>query len=75
MSIAEALKKKLETTKKDIESLAVELKADDELQSNRLSLCMSCEHLFKPTSSCKKCGCFVKAKTWIKNAKCPLDKW
>jgi hypothetical protein len=75
MKITETLKKKFENTKKSIESLAVELKVDDETRHTRLSLCMSCEHLFEPTNSCKKCGCFVGAKTWIKDAKCPLGKW
>ena len=27
------------------------------------------------TQQCKKCGCFMKIKTKLKNATCPLQKW
>lgn len=50
-------------------------RAPEEIRNQRLSICESCEHLFKPTSSCKKCGCFMKLKTWIGPAKCPIGKW
>lgn len=70
------LKEKLIKSKQVLEdTLDENFKADPVVRENRLSLCMSCEHLFKPTDSCKKCGCFVKAKTWIKDSKCPLNKW
>lgn len=49
--------------------------ADDELAKNRLDICKSCEYLFPPTGNCKKCGCFVAAKTRIKQQKCPMNKW
>ena len=42
---------------------------------SRMDECLKCEHLFKPTKSCKKCGCFMKVKTLYKNAKCPIGKW
>ena len=41
----------------------------------RLDICKSCEHFLKLTASCKECGCFMKAKTWLSSAKCPVDKW
>lgn len=50
-------------------------RAPEEIRNQRLSICDSCEHLFKPTSSCKKCGCFMKLKTWIGPARCPIGKW
>jgi len=41
----------------------------------RIDLCKSCEHYFRPTGSCKKCGCFMKIKASIGIMKCPIDKW
>jgi hypothetical protein len=41
----------------------------------RLDICMSCEHFISLTSQCKKCGCFMKAKTRLPNAECPVGKW
>ena len=72
VSILEKLKQKIETSKQVLED---SIKVTDITRDERLNLCMSCEHLFKPTNTCKKCGCFVKAKTWLKDAKCPLNKW
>lgn len=41
----------------------------------RLGVCKGCERLFKPTRTCRECGCFMAAKTWLKDASCPLGKW
>lgn len=41
----------------------------------RLSTCEKCEFLFKPTFSCKKCGCFMKIKAKIDSMNCPIGKW
>lgn len=46
-----------------------------ELYETRLNFCSSCEHLYKPTFSCKKCGCFMKAKAKLPDNKCPVGKW
>lgn len=51
------------------------VKIDADSRKVRLDICLSCEHLFEPTKNCKKCGCFVHAKTWLKNSKCPIKKW
>jgi hypothetical protein len=48
---------------------------DDNLYTERMNICRSCEHLVKLTTQCKKCGCFMQAKTKLKNAACPLGKW
>lgn len=47
----------------------------NETQEQRMSICNSCEFLFTVTMQCKKCGCFVNAKTKLANAKCPINKW
>jgi len=74
MHIITSLKDKLIKAKQVLEDDS-NFKASTSVREERLSLCLSCEHLFNPTDSCKKCGCFVRAKTWLKDAKCPLNKW
>ena len=44
-------------------------------RNSRLNVCKGCERLFKPTGTCKECGCFMGLKTWIDRATCPLGKW
>lgn len=47
-------------------------------RDRRYAICKGCEHLFKPTASCKECGCFMALKTWLKDATCALHddpKW
>lgn len=48
---------------------------NSEIRGGRLDICLGCERLFKPTRTCKECGCFMSLKTWLKEAHCPLDKW
>lgn len=50
-------------------------KVPPEIREYRMNTCLDCEHLYKPTSSCKKCGCFMTVKTWMPGQKCPIDKW
>ena len=47
----------------------------DGLSTTRLDICKSCPELIKPTTQCKKCGCFMTLKTKLQNATCPLGKW
>lgn len=49
--------------------------APRELTEIRLKVCSDCPRLFKPTYTCKECGCFMKIKTKILGASCPLGKW
>lgn len=48
---------------------------EEETAKSRLNICNGCEHLIKLTKTCKKCGCFMTAKTKLKNATCPVGKW
>jgi hypothetical protein len=41
----------------------------------RMKICNGCDHLIKLTTQCKKCGCFMTAKTKLANATCPIGKW
>jgi hypothetical protein len=47
----------------------------DEDAKKRFSICKACPELIKLTSQCKKCGCFMKAKTQFEKATCPIGKW
>ena len=42
--------------------------------THRFSICLECPQLTK-AKTCKECGCFMVAKTKLKDAKCPLGKW
>jgi hypothetical protein len=43
------------------------------LQTKRARICQACE--FQRQGVCVKCGCFLKAKTWLKAEACPVGKW
>ena len=43
--------------------------------SNDLKICKGCDFFRQTTQTCKKCGCFMKAKSMLLNAKCPIGKW
>jgi hypothetical protein len=49
--------------------------ATDEVAETRYSICQQCPELIKLTKQCKKCGCFMAAKTKLEKASCPLGKW
>jgi hypothetical protein len=42
---------------------------------DRMKMCLQCEHFFKPTRQCKKCGCFMPIKVRLKGSSCPVGKW
>ena len=46
-----------------------------EIYDLRMEECKSCENFIKTTSQCKKCGCFMKIKSAMGHAFCPIDKW
>lgn len=46
-----------------------------EVQKQRFDICQNCEYFYKVTTTCKKCGCFMKLKTWMPAQKCPINKW
>lgn len=49
--------------------------ASNEVAEQRYSICKGCPELIKSTKQCKKCGCFMAAKTKLQGATCPLGKW
>lgn len=50
-------------------------RSDEELIAARLAICNECPFLNKRLQKCSKCGCFMKLKTTLAKAHCPLDKW
>lgn len=48
---------------------------DKSISDNRLNICKACPELIKLTTTCKKCGCFMVAKTKLQGAACPIGKW
>lgn len=48
---------------------------EETVSNSRYDICLSCPELIKLTKQCKKCGCFMAAKTKLEKAVCPLGKW
>lgn len=48
---------------------------EDDVSAQRFSICEQCPFFISLTSQCKKCGCFMKAKTKLAKAECPEHKW
>lgn len=72
------LAEKLKTTKEQFTakvSQAVENIIPAAIREERWQICQSCPHLYKPSSTCKKCGCFMTAKTYLPGVSCPIGKW
>lgn len=55
--------------------LITEERAAEEEFERRMSICRSCEFLKRPAEQCAKCSCFMKLKTKIERAHCPIHKW
>jgi hypothetical protein len=43
--------------------------------AKRMSICEECPSYLKITGQCKQCGCFMKLKTKLQDARCPDRKW
>lgn len=50
-------------------------RSDQELIEARLAICNQCQYLNKTLMKCNKCGCFMKLKSTLKQASCPLGRW
>lgn len=73
------LKEKIKSIRQAAEKLANNTipyeKVSPEIQQERWNICQSCEWLYKPTNSCRQCGCFMAIKTWMATQRCPIKKW
>tara|TARA_R100000781_G_C4032550_1_gene111105 strand:+ start:181 stop:582 length:402 start_codon:yes stop_codon:yes gene_type:complete len=45
------------------------------IKKARMEVCRDCEFYFKPTGTCKKCGCFMRIKASISVMECPIGRW
>ena len=75
MSVVDTIKDRMNKLKNAAGDRLSNIKTEESVRNARMDLCTSCEFLFKPTGNCTKCGCFVKGKTWIADARCPIGKW
>jgi hypothetical protein len=77
MNFIDSMKARLEEVEQVMTDKAIEsgLMVDAETSGKRLTICQACPRLFQPTGTCLECGCFVKAKTKLGSARCPLGKW
>ncbi len=59
---------------------------DENTQKRRFSICVQCPHsrenfelagitLKEDALQCTKCKCYMKMKTKLKLAKCPINEW
>ncbi len=50
-------------------------RSPEEVVKSRMDICNGCEFYRARTNQCKKCGCFMKLKSKLEHAKCPIGKW
>ena len=50
-------------------------RSPEELAEYRFGICNNCEWFRHSSKTCRKCGCFMKLKTHLAEAKCPIGKW
>lgn len=47
----------------------------NKIYQDRISICKDCVFYFKPTGTCKDCGCFMKIKARLAPMECSQKKW
>ena len=47
----------------------------NDVYEDRIAICKSCIFYFKPTGTCKDCGCFMKIKARLAPMGCSQKKW
>ena len=47
----------------------------NKVYEDRITICKSCIYYFKPTGTCKDCGCFMKTKARLAPMGCSQKKW
>jgi len=50
-------------------------RVERDIKDIRMDICKTCDWFRPKTQTCKKCGCFMAAKSMLLNAKCPIGKW
>lgn len=59
--------------KEYIDNIDEELKADNTLYEERLSICKECDLLL--SGMCRSCGCYVELRAAMKKNYCPKHMW
>lgn len=75
MSFIDKLKTRVEHVKTGIAEGLAEFTVPEEEQKARMVICIACPSLIQLTKTCKECGCFMTAKSRLKDVECPLKKW
>lgn len=75
MSFIHKIKERTVQVKDALVDAVAQRRVDESIREQRLEICTNCEFLFQATQQCKKCGCFVQAKTWLPSQRCPVNKW
>ena len=52
-----------------------EPRSQEEEFNRRMSICRECPFFVVRTEQCRKCKCFMKLKTKLQKASCPVGKW
>jgi len=47
----------------------------NDVYEDRIAICKECIYYFKPTGTCKDCGCFMKIKARLAPMSCSQKKW
>lgn len=47
----------------------------EDVHQKRYDICKGCPDFISLTSQCKRCGCFMKHKSKLSAASCPIGKW
>lgn len=74
----EKLKQRMGQTRDAVQEIAANALSDkvsEEVYIYRYGICSDCDKLYKPTDTCKLCGCFMKVKCWMPHQSCPIGKW
>lgn len=50
-------------------------RSSKDVVEERLAICNECPALNKRLMKCTKCGCFMKLKSTLQQATCPIGKW
>lgn len=56
-----------------INNLEEEIRTDEPLYQERLSVCRDCDLL--ADGMCRACGCYVELRAAMKKNGCPYEKW
>jgi hypothetical protein len=48
---------------------------DETTSAERYNICKGCPEFINLSKQCKKCGCFMSAKTKLAAASCPIGRW